>query len=77
MTKELQVIAGIDFQNGLMKVDLDLLVDKNKTLSQVKSLGPISPMLNKYISNGAHSFTAIHLNANVWQNPLKLFAKKI
>ena len=76
ITDNLVLVAGVRFEEGLLSLDIDMLVEGNKILSKVQELGNVKSDMSKYIDPEASSYTAIHFNEEFWKSEIEKIAKK-
>jgi hypothetical protein len=67
--KGLRLVSGIRFLDGLMKLDLSVLVSGNELLERVSSLGKINEEILKHYTSSSLSNMVFHLDDGIW-NPV-------
>jgi len=75
VAKGLRLVSGIRFLDGIMKLDLSVLVSGNELLERVSSLGKINEDILKHYTSSSLSNMVIHIDDEIWKPVFEKLSK--
>ena len=75
ITNGLRLVSGIKFLDGLMQLDLSVLVNGNELLETVSNLGKINEDILKHYNPSSLSNTVLHVDDRIWKPVFEKFSK--